>query len=86
MEFFLKKSTYLPEKSLYYVNDQTRGEIFKQAVEENNCTSNIISACHIIRDERKLHNEDSFIDKKSTIFPSYFTILNLSLNICNFKV
>ena len=62
------------------------GEIFKQAAEENNCSSNTISTCHRIKDERKLHNEDSFIDKKSTIFPSYFTILILSFNICNFKV
>jgi len=62
------------------------GEIFKQAVKENNCSSNTISACHRIRDEKKLHKEDNFIDHKSTIFPSYFTILNLSLNICNFKV
>jgi len=53
------------------VNDQTRGEIFKQAAKENIYPPNTISACRRIRDERKLHNEDNFIGQKSTIFLSY---------------
>jgi len=36
--------------------------MFKQAAEENNCSSNTISTCCTIRYGKKIHKEDSFID------------------------
>jgi len=64
----LRRNKWLLEQILYYVNDQTRGEIFKQAVEENNCSSNAISACHRIKDERKLKTKIALLIRKVQFF------------------